>query len=173
MTIYLDLDGVLADFNGTTDFILKGMGCETGWKEEVEKPMWGIVGSHIKEIYSLLNVLPDAHELVDYAFDYSMGNVEILTAIPRRGHFPDAVDHKRAWVAKHFPKITKVNFGPYAKDKQYHYKLGDILIDDSEQNIIQWKSRGGFAVLHTSTKNTIEHMESQRILGLRNWINTF
>ena len=166
-------DGVLADFNGTTDRILKEIGCENDWKTEVEKPMWGMVGSHIKDIYARLDVLLDAHELVDFCLNVGSGRrVEILTAIPRRGYFPDAVDHKREWVAKNFPQIKHVNFGPYAKDKQYHYKIGDILIDDSAQNIEQWIARGGNAFLHTSAKDTIEQMEFKRKAGALRWLNS-
>lgn len=52
----------------------------------------------------------------------------------------------------------KVNFGPYAKDKQYHCEVGDILIDDSSINIEQWRARGGIGILHTSTDDTIEQL---------------
>lgn len=169
-TVYLDLDGVLADFNGTTDRILKDLhGPDFDWDTEVRKPMWGLVGD-IKDLYSRLDVLPDAHELVEYVGRY--GNVEILTAIPRRGYFPDAVDHKREWVAKHFPEIKHINFGPYAKDKQYHYRRGDILIDDTSPNVNQWIARGGYAVLHTTTADTIEQMESKRRAGLLRWLES-
>ena len=161
MRIFLDLDGVLADFNGTTDAILKDLGCPNDWKTEVERPMWGMVGSHIKDIYSRLNVLPDAKELVDFCMNHC-DDVQVLTAIPRRGYFPDAVDHKRAWVAKHFPEIKHVNFGPYAKDKQYHLRQpDDMLIDDSKMNIKQWIARGGQGYLHTSTNDTIYQIQQK------------
>jgi 5'(3')-deoxyribonucleotidase len=152
--LYLDMDGVLADFEGTTQALL---GSEYNWKEEVDKPHWGMV-QEIQNLYAILKPLPDAHELWDWVHT-RFDDVRILTAIPKRAHFPEAVNDKRNWIHKHFGP-AKVCFGPYAYDKQFHCTDGDILIDDAEINIKQWNSRGGYGILHTSTKNTIEIMGS-------------
>lgn len=166
--IYLDMDGVLADFNGSTNKILKEMGCQDDWKVEVEKPYWGMIGLSIKDIYARLEVLPDAMELVEFCLSQT-DDVEILTAIPRRAHFPDAVDHKREWINKNFPMIKHVNYGPYAKDKQYHCRRNsDILIDDSEINIEQWNAKGGIGILHMNTALTIATYKGKVINGLYN-----
>jgi len=164
MTIYLDLDGVLADFEGTAIRILKDeFGGLYDWKQEIEESNWGIFGSNIQNIYERLDVMSDARALVEYVSRF--GNVEILTAIPKRGYFPESVNHKRAWVDKNFPGL-KTNFGPYAIDKQYHFKRGDVLIDDSSMNIEQWNDVGGLGILHINTDDTIEQLEFKRRAGL-------
>lgn len=156
MILYLDLDGVLADFDTFVEGVL-----DNDWKEEIKKPNWGKI-SEYQNIYSLLNPMPDAYELFCFAVD-NFDDVQILTALPRRAYFPDAVNHKRDWVHKHFDPDMRVNFGPYAYDKQFHCRPGDILVDDSELNIPQWISRGGSGILHTSAKTSIEQLK--KILG--------
>ena len=153
MTVFVDMDGVLADFE---TFANSYLGSE--WKVEVEMPNWGRL-SQCQNLYSMLSPMPDAYDLWRYLhgrFDYQ--DIQILTAIPSRAYFPSAVDDKREWVAKHFGKNVKVNFGPYAKDKQYHCKEGDILIDDMERNINQWIARGGIGIFHRDAKSTIDEL---------------
>lgn len=172
MKIYLDMDGVLADFEGTVSRIL---GPDYDWKDEVEKPMWGKVGE-IQNVYELLDVLHDAHKLIFFLktefiprYAYKNGlpwaesevvKIEVLTAIPKRGYFPLAVDHKREWIERRIDPEMKVNFGPYAKDKQYYCECGDILIDDSEMNIQQWIAKGGIGILHKNTDDTIQQLRA-------------
>lgn len=149
-TVYLDMDGVLADFEGTVQALL---GTDTNWKEEIEKPNWGEV-SQIQNLYSILQPMHDAQELWDFVTS-KFNDVQILTAIPKRAHFPEAVNDKRNWIYKHFGSSVKVNFGPYAYDKQFHCKRHDILIDDAAINIRQWHARNGVGILHQNAKTTI------------------
>ena len=149
MTMYLDLDGVLANMEG---YLQEHYGDK--WKEEIEKPNWGDVGASHQRIYSKLEPMPDAHQLVkDLRFWFD--DIRILTAIPKRAHFPHAVNDKRDWVHKHFGSDMKVHFGPYAYDKQFHCQPGDYLIDDMKINIEQWNAVGGYGILHTSAEDSI------------------
>lgn len=141
------MDGVIADFHNTANKLLGH-----DWKLEVEKPNWGAL-SKIENLYEVLEPMPDARELWEF-LQRSFDDVQILTAIPKRAHFPEAVNHKRAWVNKHFGAV-RVNFGPYAFDKQFHCRPGDILIDDTSINCDQWTKAGGRAILHTSAVDTI------------------
>lgn len=154
--VYLDMDGVLADFDGTTQMLL---GSAYNLKEEVNKPNWGMLHS-LQNVFSLLRPLPDAFELWEYV-NSSYDDVRILTAIPKRAHFPEAANDKRNWIHELFGSHVKVCFGPYAFDKQFHCRPGDILIDDSAINIAQWKDRDGLGILHTSARNTIQELAKQ------------
>lgn len=152
MTIFVDMDGVVANFEGKA---IELFGAD--WKSEIEKPNWGRV-SEIQNLYETLEPMPDAHELWDY-LKYNFDDVQILTAIPKRAHFPEVVNHKRAWVHRHFGPV-RVNFGPYAFDKQFHCRTSDdILIDDTAINCNQWIEADGRAILHTSASNTIHTLE--------------
>lgn len=157
MTIYVDLDGVLANMEG---YVRAHFG--DNWKAEIEKLNWGLVGANHQRMYLLLEPMEDAHSLWEF-LHLHYNDVQILTAIPKRAHFPHSVNDKRDWVHKHFGKDVKVNFGPYAYDKQFHCKPGDILIDDMQINIDQWNASGGTSILHTTTENTKK--EFYKILG--------
>lgn len=153
--VYVDLDGVLADFDKWANDYLG----DISWSEEIEKPLWGRLGE-VKDLYARLPVHPHAYALWNYLTE-NFERVEILTAIPRRAHFPDAVNHKRDWVHKHFGDCVRVNFGPYAYDKQFHIRSNyDVLIDDSSKNINQWNARGAIGFLHAHPHlDTIERMK--------------
>lgn len=148
--INVDLDGVLANFNKRAEEI-----AGPNFTTELESPGWGVFAKH-QHLYRDLELMPDARELWKHLSQY---NVRILTAIPKRAHFPHAVDDKREWVYKHFGPNIRVAFGPFAKDKQYWCSVGDILIDDMKINCDQWEGRGGFAVQHKSTDDTIVELD--------------
>ena len=46
-------------------------------------------------------------------------------------------------------------FGPYSKDKWQHCNAGDILIDDRQSNIDEWRAAGGIAIHHVSLNSTL------------------
>lgn len=142
--IYLDMDGVLVDFElGVIQLLGK-----------VFNDDWDTLP---ESFFKNLPKQPDADYLVDrvmfssWEFGYNVG---ILTAIPRRRFFPLAEQHKREWIEENYPFIKIFKTGPYAVDKQTHCKPGDILIDDSHLNIPQWNAVGGHGILHKSAKNS-------------------
>lgn len=151
MTVYVDLDGVLANFEGKA---IELFGAK--WRDELEKPNWGEF-SKFTNLYEILEPMHDAKYLWQY-ITARYEDVQILTAIPKRAHFPNAVNDKRAWVYKHFGSNVRVNFGPYAQDKQYHCKPSDILIDDMLINCEQWNTNNGNAILHTSAEDSIKSL---------------
>lgn len=170
MTVYVDMDGVLADFESKAIEILGG----DDWKEEIEKPNWGRL-SAVQNLYEILEPMPDMMELWSFLEDrFGIGHqIEILTAIPKRAHFPDAVNHKRDWIHRHIGPHVRVNFGPYAYDKQFYCKLGDVLIDDSEMNVDQWNARAGRGILHTSAANTIATIDAEDAFNRQKWFESF
>ena len=151
MIVWVDLDGVLANFEKEVEFLVG-----SNWKEEIDSPNWGKI-AEFQDIYLNLPRMDDAYDLWEF-LTANFHNVQILTAIPRRAYFPDAVNHKREWVHKHFGPDVKVNFGPYAQDKQYHCRPGDLLIDDMKINCDQWRDRKGWSVCHTSAGDTINEI---------------
>jgi len=138
-TIYIDMDGVVADFNG---FIGNVLGRSVRWTDRSITPEeWEVVAS-IDNVYYQLPLLKDATTLVGYCSQFKDEyRVEFLTALPSKKLMPEVSDDKRKWVDKYFPGY-KVNFGPYSTDKWKWCKPGDILIDDRSSNIIDWHEKG-------------------------------
>lgn len=144
-TLYLDLDGVLADFD---KFIHNRMGEIFPQNQNVDDSrMWNYINK-VDRFFYRLEPTPYAYRLFNLALSVA-DNVEILTALPSKvGVTPTAREDKIEWVRKHFSKTIKVNFGPYSKDKWKHAKPSDILIDDRTDNISSWNRAGGIGILH-------------------------
>lgn len=157
--------GVLADFNRyTIEKIGKTLDqfpdSQSGW--DAMKPYLG-------GLYRNLEPMIDANDLVRGVdqecgvFRYRLG---VLTAIPKMCRVPNARIDKMTWLSKHFPFLLRnFNIGPHAEHKQYHCSPGDILIDDSEKNIPQWRDMGGIGILHTSAAQSLKELREILRMG--------
>lgn len=145
-TIYIDMDGVVADFNG---YVSQQLGRTVQWTDRsITKSEWAELTA-IGELYWRLPLLANATALVGYCSSIVPNyNVEFLTALPSKTTMPEAEDDKTRWIKKYFPTY-KVNFGPFSTDKWKWCNPGDILIDDRVSNIEDWYEKGnGIAILY-------------------------
>lgn len=161
-TIYIDMDGVVADFNA---FIGSVLGRPVKWTDRSITPEeWEVVAA-IDNVYYHLPLLKDATKLVGYCSQFKDEyRVEFLTALPSKKLMPEVAGDKQKWVDKYFPGY-KVNFGPYSTDKWKWCKPGDILIDDRSSNIIDWYEKGkGIGIYY---KENITHTLSiiDKVIG--------
>ena len=143
-TLYLDMDGVVADWETAIADIL-------GYKL-VEGDRWPdqdwrkII--QFQRVYRDIPLLPWALEFVDEACEIARAAnyaVKFLTAVPRRNDFPYAFEDKVHWANKHFPTIP-VWFGPYSQDKQKRAAPGQVLVDDRMTNINEWIAQNGIGI---------------------------
>ena len=147
-TIYLDMDGVVSDFDGYAEPIV---GFRTPGGVRYDQEGWALISANPR-VYRDLPEMPEAHRLVkevcQLAKDKGM-DVGFLTAIPRQNDVPWVFHDKINWINARWPNIP-VFFGPYSSDKQVHCKSpNDVLIDDRPSNIEEWRAAGGKAILHT------------------------
>ena len=143
--LYLDCDGVLADFDKGATAILglpprsyeKRHGLGRFWQQLAAAP----------DFYFGLPLMPDAKELFE-----AVRHLDpiILTGLPR-GNW--AADQKVRWAAKYFPG-TKI-ITTLARDKRDHAKEGDVLVDDQETHRHLWEEAGGIFVHHRNAKATL------------------
>lgn len=153
MQLYLDCDGVLADFDkGATDLL--GMPPRAYEKRRGIGAFWRELTRH-PDFYGTLPLMPDAMELFEAVRHL---DPVILTGLPR-GKW--AAPQKVRWAAEHFPgtKILTV----MAVDKRNHAQEGDILVDDQLKHAHLWQDAGGIFVHHKSARSTIEAL---RALGI-------
>jgi hypothetical protein len=147
--LYLDCDGVLADFDKGATAILglpprayeakHGMG--RFWQKLATAP----------DFYFGLPLMPDAMELFDAVRHL---HPVILTGLPR-GNW--AADQKVRWAAQYFPG-TKI-ITTMARDKRDHAKEGDVLVDDQKKHAHLWEEAGGIFVHHKNAADTIEKLQ--------------
>jgi len=154
-TLYLDMDGVVADFDEYAMRTLgvppsQGIYSEDIWKKLASNP----------RIYQELHKTPYADHLFFECSKFAKKNnyqLMFLTAVPKGNDVPWAFYDKVYWARHNFPTVP-VMFGPYSKDKYKHCKTGDILIDDRRSNIEEWTAAGGISILHQDVKTTIEQL---------------
>jgi len=155
--LYVDLDGVLADFEGGVKRAIGVYPTELDrsdlWKQIYQTP----------DFFTNLGWHPGGRELWQ---QIARLHPTVLTGLPGTKHDPqtsvEGERQKRAWVAKMLGKYVPCIVVP-SKDKQQYATPESILIDDRPDNIAQWKARGGIGILHTSLQTTCRQL---RELGL-------
>lgn len=159
MTIYVDLDGVLADYDRAANEIL---GTDNHYKFEF---IWGANEYWRRlhkrgDFFASLQRLPDALRLWAVLSKHSAP--EILTALPKTN--PDTVAcQKRKWVKDNIDWRAKVHTCQTVEKPQY-CKPGDILIDDRAVNRDAWIEKGGTYIIHTSAESTITTLKALGII---------
>lgn len=116
--IYIDLDGVIADFD------------KARWEHPLcnQTPFKGRP-DRIPNIYRDLEPIEGALDAVNQLLDNELLDIYILSTAPWDN--PDAWTHKRLWVEKYFgKKIRKRLILCHHK----HLLIGDYLIDDRRFN---------------------------------------
>lgn len=152
--IFVDLDGVLVDFDKEMakigfprdvlerDKQAKRKFWQTiGWMAKNGKPFWGT-----------MDPMPDANQLWTYVKKY---NPEILSAT---GHVGNATSEKHDWVKRHLGNV-KVHLVQKSSDKSQFAAPNHILIDDRQKSIEPFLAAGGIGILHKSAADTISQLK--------------
>lgn len=146
--LYLDCDGVLADFDKGAAAAL-GMHPKAFEKRHGPGRFWAkLTKAH--DFYFGLPLLDGATELFE-----AVKHLDpiILTGLPR-GNW--AADQKVRWAAKHFPATRIIT--TMARDKRKHAKAGDVLVDDQIRHAHLWEEMGGVFIHHKSVEETLERL---------------
>lgn len=146
MKLFVDLDGVLADFD--TQYH-----AEFGVRPDkmLDNVDWGKVAS-VKDFYLGIPPMADMQVLWNYIDRY---RPIILTGVPYSVN--EAPDNKRAWVRAHVGADIEV-ICCASRNKCLHAAPGDVLIDDWEKYRDLWVGKGGRFVTHRSADETIKQL---------------
>jgi hypothetical protein len=148
--IYLDCDGVLADFDKSAEAIL-GAPSHVFEKRHGAGEFWRRL-ARTDDFFERLDLLPDALEL--YAAVKAKAPI-ILTGMP---HGQWAEPQKRRWAARHFPGVPVIT--TTAALKREHCHPGDVLVDDRSQHRRAWEQAGGLFIHHRSAQASIEALKA-------------
>lgn len=155
-TIFLDMDGVVADFNGYAKDLV---GYTAPGKRYPEED-WDKIKANPR-LYREIPVIEGSEYFVERVRQLANENdmpLKFLSAVPRQNDVGWVFWDKIEWVKTYFPGIP-LWFGPYSRDKHVHCVNGDILIDDREDNIQDWTQAGGIGILHTDFITSIQELE--------------
>lgn len=145
MRLFLDCDGVLADFDSYAAEVL-GMNSRHFEDLEGSDEFWRRLREHDDFFYNLPK-MPDADELFAGVEQY---RPVILTGCPHGGW---AEIQKIRWVADHFPG-TPMGLCE-SKNKRDFCRPGDVLVDDWGKYRDLWTEAGGEFILHDNAVDSI------------------
>ena len=165
--IYLDMDGVLADFDkGVRDFChILPTSQNQGRGAGYDDLMWAEIRK-IDHFYARLELMPGAKELFGRIWEkYGKEQCEILTGIPKpkRGILTAGKD-KEDWTRRMLSEDIRVNIVFREQKPEYCHGKDSYLIDDRESNIREWEAIGGTGILHRSAEETLRELERRNLL---------
>ena len=160
--VYVDMDGVVADFDQR--FLdLSGMMPREFESKYGKNAFWDFIdeGDNKLKFWVGIPQMSDAQQLIDFVSKY---DYEMLTAPSLK---KQSLMGKGLWMINQtkkglFPSKPKVNYKS-AKNKKDFAAPNNILIDDKPSTIDSWNAAGGIGILHTSAANTISQLKK---LGL-------
>jgi hypothetical protein len=154
--LYLDMDGVLANFDKRAEAIL---GTNNIYKYEFiwgPEKFWTEINKH-EDFFLSLELMPDAYEL--YTAVYHLDPV-ILTALPKTGA-ERVRSQKEAWVELNLSingKVPKV-IACKTHEKPLYCLPEDVLIDDRAVNRDAWRKAGGHYIVHRNASESLQQLE--------------
>lgn len=143
--LFLDADGVLADFDLAArqllglrpkEFIAR-YGRGTFWKRLAAA----------KNFYGDLHEMPDARVLFEGVRHLKP---TILTGLPVGSW---AAPQKVEWAAEHFPGVPIITC--MARDKHKHMHPGDVLVDDREKHRAEYEKAGVVFIHHQNAEDSL------------------
>jgi len=154
MTLYLDMDGVIANF---FDGFAKMHG-KSHWKLIQDKEK-AIATLRYTDFFNTLEKFPTSDALVEFA--RSTGDWGICSS-PLTGDRDNSAYWKRVWLTRmgYLPDLDKLIFTGM-KEKYDTDKLDgkpNILVDDKPSNIDRWVKKGGIGILYQANENSLEDL---------------
>jgi 5'(3')-deoxyribonucleotidase len=146
--LFLDADGVLADFDLGARRLL-GMSPKQFIARHGRGAFWKRL-ANAKNFYGTLPKMSDA----DLLFD-AVKHLEptVLTGLPLGSW---AAPQKLEWAAEHFPGVPIITC--MARDKHKHMHRGDVLVDDREKHRAAYEEGGVIFVHHRNAEDSLRQL---------------
>ena len=166
MTIYLDMDGVIANFFEA----LAEKNNVNHWKsiKDVEKALVDIWGT---DFFYNIEPFHESQTIIEMVKRESKGDWGICSS-PLRGDSYNSAYWKREWLTAHdwLPNIEKLIFTAN-KHKYATQRLSgkpNILIDDKPDNIKRWEKAGGIGIRFQTDQDDWEFLEAELKTAIKN-----
>ena len=146
--LFLDCDGVLADFDAGAKALL-GMSPAAFEARHGRGEFWKRL-ARAGNFYGDLPEMADARTLFDAVKHLKPS---ILTGLPL-GKW--AAPQKERWAAEHFPGVPIIT--TMARNKHLHMEPGDVLVDDRENHRKLWEDAGGIFIHHRNAEESLRQL---------------
>ena len=160
-TVYLDMDGVLADFFGGVE---KMYGVDH-WKQLTSDKTKDLKKEVIDRItgtdfFATLPKFRSADTLIDLVKKFTGGKFSINTS-PLRGDHENSGKYKKVWISNNIEQPDEIvvtgRKETYAKNKASG--TPNILIDDRPVNIQKWQGAGGYGILYQANRDSLDKVK--------------
>ena len=153
--IYLDMDGVLTDFEGrfADKFGYPAMSVRDRKNFSKEWPQF-----IADKEFETLEWHPGGQKLLEFIREYREIPVEMLTSSGGHKHHNEVARQKKVWLKK-WGIAYKPNVVPGRKYKSEYAEPGVVLIDDTEEIINAFNAAGGIGIHHKNIEETLETLD--------------
>jgi 5'(3')-deoxyribonucleotidase len=160
--VYIDMDGVLADFFGGVE---KLYGVQH-WKDLSKDNKLDLKQEVINRItgtdfFATLPEFPTADQLITMVKKFTGGTFSILTS-PLRGDHEISSKYKKLWIGQHIenPEQTIITGRKESYAKNKASGTPNILIDDRPVNIERWQGAGGYGILYQANRDSLTKVQT-------------
>lgn len=136
--IYVDMDGVLADFNKHFDDLIGGLPHEFEDKHG-SAVFWDAILEY-RDFFATIG--PFAHNYDLLSKCHEMSDKVVILSSPSKFNTSICIDQKRKWLDEHISESIPAIF---EKEKFKFSRANCLLIDDWSPNIEKWLDAGGDA----------------------------
>ena len=172
MRVFLDMDGVLADFVGGVHRVHGRPNCYDNpsnlGRFDIEA-CWGVSAEEFWEptdtfeFWNGLDKMPDADAFVDFVCgEFLTSNVAVLTA-PSKACA--CFTGKRAWIERYYPQFKRRII--YGTAKDFLAGPNRILIDDRDRNVEEFAEHGGIGILVPRPWNSAYHVTIEPLAAVK------
>jgi len=169
VSVFVDMDGVVADFQ--KEFLRKfGGSSPKAIDQIIDTKGWGWVGEQYPELFARLPETPDANYLMSALLRLQTEGrikIHILTALPNQLLNTRSRADKIEWVKTRYRYLEDKDIHIVTRSQKQNFAtvsnlegVAPVLIDDFKKNINEWKSAGGFGIVHTSAASSLNILQT-------------
>jgi len=155
--IYLDMDGVLCDFEKKFTEYYGKASLEKRDRKEWSKDWQDFILN--KKGFEKLEWFPGGRELLSFLKNHPKIQVEILSSSGGEKYHGEVTVQKIKWLKSHGIHY-KANIVPGRKKKAEYATSDSLIIDDTPEVIRYFTQAGGQAILHKDIKDTLKQLDS-------------
>ena len=148
--IYLDMDGVIADFVKRYKELYRMEPKEAEKNKKFDSFFDEFIGTNQ---FATLDLMPGAMEGIEFLRKCSVPT-QILSSTANEKRYDAISKQKMIWLQTHGITFNPI-FVPGKKLKQEYAAPDKIIIDDTESVIDQWRAAGGIGILHKDWVSTM------------------